>query len=251
MTPQEVYAVWAPDESPWSAWAKPVLFTAVGRVTPLEPLPLPDALPWAAGASRYTAIVVDLPGEEAVLTGLALARQGYRPVPLFNGCLAPGMIVDVSAAAAALLAGTETLRRLTLPRDAPPVFLLDSRRRAGGAEVAPGLYDNRWAVVPQDMPSGNRLRAGGVESVIVRAAAIDDDLAHILCRYQEAGLRMLHASAGDAPPAPVRVSEPSRFRSLWYRIGVLAGLRRNPAGGFGALVPLPSASGGAHHGGFG
>jgi hypothetical protein len=243
MTPADAYALWAPDESPWSAWAKPVLFTALGRVTPPTEWLLPQDLAWAPTASARTAIVVDLPGAEAVWTGLALAGQGYRPVPLFNGCLAPAMLVDVAPTAAALLAGCAVLRELTVPRAAPPAFLLDSRRRENAQRARPGEFDNRWAVVPQDMPSGNCLRTAGITAVGVRAARIQDDLTHILCRYQQAGLRLLHGTDDLSAAQPLTVEPPSRFRSLWYCIGVFAGLRRNSAGGFGAVVPQPSSAG--------
>jgi len=243
MTPEETYAVWAPDDSRWSAWAKPVLFTALARVTPLAEMALPETLPWAPPAGRG-AVVVDLPGAAAVLAGLALARQGYRPVPLFNGCLASAMIVDVMPLAAALLAGTEVLRGLSLPREAPPAFLLDSKRREGQCAVKPGLFDNRWAVVPQDMPSGTHLRAAGIEAVIVHCDRVAEDLTHILCRYQQAGLRLERVAEGATAAEPLAVSAPRRFHSLLYRFAVLARFRRNSAGGFGAVIPQPSSGGG-------
>ena len=72
-----------------------------------------------------------------------------------------------------------------------------------------------------------------------------NDLAHILLRWQEAGIRILGCEAsGDKQPEPVQVEKPNNFRALWYRAMVLAGLRRNSAGGFGAIVPEPSSSGG-------
>ena len=243
MTPEEVYALWAPDESPWSAWAKPVLFTALGRVTPSAELLLPQALAWAPSASARVAVVVDLPGAEAVCMGLALAQQGYRPVPLFNGCLAAAMLVDVAPVAAALLAGVAVLRELPLSSAAPPAFLLDSRRRENAQTARPGEFDNRWAVVPQDLPSGNHLRAAGITGVMVRAARIQDDLTHILCRYQQGGVRLLHSAADETAAEALIVQPPSRFRSLWYCLGVFAGLRRNSAGGFGAIVPQPGSAG--------
>jgi hypothetical protein len=243
MTPEEVYALWAPDESPWSAWAKPVLFTALGRVVAPTLLPLPPDLTWAPAAAARTVVVVDLPGADAVWAGLALARQGFRPVPLFNGCLAPAMLVDVAPVAAALLAGCAVLREVVLADAAPPAFLLDSRRRENSNRARPGEFDNRWAVVPQDMPSGTHLRAAGITTVMVRAARIQEDLAHILCRYQQAGVRLLHGADDAIPAEPLTVEPPSRFRSLWYCLGVFAGLRRNSAGGFGAVVPQPSSAG--------
>jgi hypothetical protein len=49
----------------------------------------------------------------------------------------------------------------------------------------------------------------------------------------------------------VTVAKPKRFRSIWYRLLAIAGLRRNSAGGFGSVVPQPSSSGGGgYRGGF-
>ena len=147
MMPEEVYDLWAPESSPWSAWAKPVLFAALNRVSAPPELVLPEDLAWVPDSTARTAVVVDLPGEAAVLTGLALARRGYQPVPLFNGCLASGMVVDVAPLAAALLGGAERLRHQPPAKAVPPAFLLDSRRREGKEQVRPGRFDNRWAVV--------------------------------------------------------------------------------------------------------
>jgi len=54
-------------------------------------------------------------------------------------------------------------------------------------------------------------------------------------------------AAREPPYADARalvVTPPSRFRSFLYRVIVMAGLRRNSAGGFGSVVPDPSTAGG-------
>jgi len=48
----------------------------------------------------------------------------------------------------------------------------------------------------------------------------------------------------DFPPRPVEIQKPSRFRSAMYRMLAMVGLRRNSAGGFGAIVPIPGQGGG-------
>jgi hypothetical protein len=48
----------------------------------------------------------------------------------------------------------------------------------------------------------------------------------------------------SGPPEKLAVPKPGNFRSLWYRMRVLMGLARNSVGGFGAIVPQPSSSGG-------
>ena len=58
------------------------------RVLAFHPHPLG---PPAAG--KFV-LIADLPGEDAVHLGLALASRGYRPVPLFNACTGPGELIN-------------------------------------------------------------------------------------------------------------------------------------------------------------
>ena len=80
----EIFRIWAPPESPWSPWAKPVLFSFMDSAFGV---PHVRSIVFDGGwvpAPGSTAIVVDLPGEEGVMWGLKLAGLGYRPVPLYN-----------------------------------------------------------------------------------------------------------------------------------------------------------------------
>lgn len=256
MKPTELYKIWAPDGALWSDWAKPVLFARNpmigGNVDPAAELAALD-LGWVPAADQATAIILDLPRAVPVWWGLALSQRGYRPVPLFNGVCEPLTtqlpLVDVKPIIWALNEGTGILMATQLPLAAPPVFLLDSNRMAGGNLAAPGRFDNRWWVFPQDFPSANFLQAQGIRSVILGqqvAAPPQRDLAHVLLRWQEAGIPILAAglTGSAAPPRPIQVFRPDKFRSLWYRALALVGLRRNSTGGFGAVVPEPGSSGG-------
>ena len=81
-----LYREWAPPADPWSPWVKPSLFatiTATGKPLPWEESQRIDTF-WARAMMSQTAIVVDLPGIESLHTAVALAREGYRPVPLYN-----------------------------------------------------------------------------------------------------------------------------------------------------------------------
>ena len=72
-----------------------------------------------------------------------------------------------------------------------------------------------------------------------------NDLAHVLLRWQEAGIQILSWKLNEqTAPAPIRCNGPPRFRALWYQALALAGLRRNSTGGFGGVVPEPSSGGG-------
>ena len=275
MKPSELYKLWAPEDSIWSKWAKPVLFademitragpnpaaastniflpsvrddmTGRDEPDPAAPAPLLSA-DLAPAADGGTAIILDLPGAGAVQQGLALSQRGFRPVPLFNGVAGPSALINVAPIIFALQAAADALAGLQLPAGAPPVFLLDVLRSGGGASARPGMFDNRWYAFPQDFPSANFLRSRGIGAVVLgQAGAVlpQNDLAHVLLRWQEAGLNLFSWKLNDqTPPAPLQVQRPARFRALWYQALALAGLRRNSTGGFGGVVPEPSSGGG-------
>lgn len=234
----ELYALWSPPESRWSVWSKPVLFANA----PVRPSGKQPELPGISGLHRLrdAAVIVDVPGAYSVLLGLALAQIGFQPVPLYNSAASAGQVVQMDDIADMLAWGPAFLRQKTLKSDTPPVFLLNSDRldHSGGANI-PGRFDNRWAVVPQDMPSAAFLKAAGLTRVVVVSSAKHTDLAHILYSYARAGLKIERAATPNNTPTEFQVQRPMGFRSLWYRLGVFAGLRRNAAGGFGALVPDP------------
>jgi len=238
----DCFAVWAPETSFWSQWAKPVLFASVPMLStdPVSPAALETVVglpqPW-----DQSAVLVDLPGELAVRFGLALAVYGFRPVPLFNGTAGPNPVVPVDGIQHALGGGVEVLRRTTIAPDARPVFLVDADRgRPIGAEE-PGRYDNRWVVLPQDFPSATLLLSHGIKDVtLVRQRSLipDQDLTHVLLRWKQGGVRLraIGLETGEVNE-DLSLAVPSGFRSLWYGAIALMGLRRNNAGGFGSLVP--------------
>src|SRR5690348_13517799 len=93
MTPEELYAVWAPVESVWSPWVIPVPFAQLycpGEG--MEEAALPK-VPTFVGLDAAMATVVDLPGGDAVRYGIALAYIGLRPVAVFDGSPGPFSIV--------------------------------------------------------------------------------------------------------------------------------------------------------------
>lgn len=256
MTPEELFAIWAPEDSVWSPWAKPVCFvqpwlanagTASANPVeqPMDWMHLPcDGIPLAGD----TALVVDLSGEVSAAYGVALAGRGYCPVPLFNACSGPAELVPIQPILAALRHGARDLAHApSRPPAAPPAFLLDANRQRGAHEVRPGRFDNRSLLFPQDFPSATFLRAQGIQQVLVLQvdrSPIAEDLAHVLLRWQQAGLTILRCvPLLREPPEPCRVKRPPSFRSAWYRAMAVMGLRRNSAGGFGSVVPMPSSGG--------
>jgi hypothetical protein len=278
---REAYARWAPSESPWSPWAKPTLFAQVAPRTDREPpkasdpssplaqfvsstvparpsrvLPLGEQqLVHLPSADGKTLIVAELPGLNTVELALMLAKQGYRPVPLFNATRNTNAEVPLDDLILAMIAVTDELAFVNIPIQAPPLFMLDAGRKGQRREPPPGTFDNRSIVFPQDFPSGNLLLSMGIENAMVVVngkTTMADDLAHVLRRWQESGMTILHDNIDTPnPPEVFDVPRPSRFRNLFYRILAGIGLKRNSAGGFGARVPVPSEGGSGRGYGFG
>lgn len=248
MTPQQCYDAWAPADSPWSPWVKPVLFALSDSPEmynqPSQELEVPE-LPWRQHVSR-DAVVVDLPGRASLCIGVALARAGHRPVPLFNGATANNEVVPTVDLGRSLRRATHLISSLRFAPDAPPVFMLDSRRNKPDRSPQPRDFDNRWLTFPQDFPSAHLLRGAGVQGAVVvvaDGARLSEDLCHVLRRWEEGGLAIRRLDENAAAPAPISVPKPSLFRSLLYRTLTLIGFRRNSAGGFGSVIPEPSQGG--------
>ncbi|WP_043584698.1 hypothetical protein [Geminisphaera colitermitum] len=272
MTNRELFRIWAPADSVWSPWAKPVLFADMSANPPSSgqpfavalPPPDPGVLAWLAAArSGRTAVVLDLPGVQTVERALQFAARGFRPVPLFNTTNGVNACVPVADLVRRLVDAGPVLTSLPqpFPPDAPPVFMLDANRNPSRAP-SPGDYDNRWVVFPQDFPSADFLKRNGITAVLLwsdKPGAPRSGLDHVLVRWQDAGLALYEhiddmlsvqtfASPPPAPdiasprlPAILRVARPRAYRSLWQRWLVALGLRRSSAGGFGGVVPQPSS----------
>ncbi len=270
MTPEQLYAIWAPPDSIWSPWVLPVPFAELTcRDTP-APAQMPQfSLEWVReGVERNFAIVADLPGADAIHYGLALAELGFRPIPVIDGSPGPSLgamippdlsvplgralrspsVVDMRGLLLALCQGARPLQLAELAPDAPPAFLVDSKRMTGVPYFDATAFDNRWMVFPQDFPSARLLLARGIKRLIFVHDTFQsqppEDLAHILLRWQEAGIAVESKSArfGESL-VPIHVRRPYRFRAAWYRALAVLGLRRNDAGGFGGYPPSPSSGG--------
>jgi hypothetical protein len=243
-----LFRVWAPTGGAWSLWVRPVLFAQMAPfvdATPDEMVPwLSQDVSWAPNQSDRAVLVIDLRGQESLCVGLVLAGRGYRPVPLYNVCTGPDEVIIMDGIINRLIKGTHYLESLALPLDAPPTFLLDARRMSPSDPVRPGSFDNRWKVFPQDFPSARLLADRGFERVLLiqrGRGQPQEDLAHVLRRWQEAGL-VIECLDRDSPGPPVRltVEQPPWYREIWYRLQAVLGLRRGTAGGFGGIVPRPS-----------
>lgn len=250
MKPSELFERWAPSDGAWSDWAKPVLFAsgvadeaarsawlearqrAHGRFSPPRP--------------GDVALVLDLPGADSLAIALECADVGYRPVPLYNSTMGPNAVVPNEPIRAGLELGLDELASARLHSDAAPAFVLDSRRTKG--DPKPKSFDNQWVTFPQDFPSAAVLGSRGIRRVVLvqdGASVPQTDLAHVLLRWQRAGIAIAHVDLASSSHEPVelRVSPPGLFRALFHRVFARLGLRRNSAGGFGAVVPEAASHG--------
>jgi hypothetical protein len=259
MNKEEIYSAWAPSSSRWSTWAKPVLFAHLHLLRDAPAIDVVGDTSWSPPAHARIALVLDLSGAEGVRMGVGLAQKGYRPVPLYDAipCPLPESVinppaihhtaVDVLPIASALRNGATQLTGLQIFADAPPAFLLDSRRRGTAQNMSPGDFDNRSVCYTTDFPSANFLLAAGIQKVLlVQETALEplSDLAHVLRRWQDGGIKLERIRL--QPPSPVEpftVSRPSWFGAMFARVLIGLGLRRAGGGGFGAWVPEPSSGG--------
>ncbi len=253
MNAKALFLGWARPDSVWSRWTKPVLFTQLepnyspdtvpDMTTPVDLRSVPDPT-----SPDKTAIIVNLPGADGVEVGLNLAKRGYFPVPLYNCTNGLVPAVPVHAIISRLVSGVDILQGLQFDPTAPPAFLLDSNRVKGLLPPTPGTFDNRWVVFPQDFPSATFLGSQQIRQVLLiqNGTQLDDDLAHVLVTWQKAGINLVNKDiANVGMPTPLTARLPSGF-SLWYRALILLAIqqRRSNAGGFGAIIPIPSSGGG-------
>jgi hypothetical protein len=236
-----------------------VLFAHLDAVVAAPELPAPpDNISWCPPVENQVPVVVDLPGAESVMMGIALAERGYRPVPLYNAVPLPAgqpildpltrrnvAAVNVLEIIAALRSETGKLAGLQIPLAAPPAFLLDSNRQGPGLGMAPGEFDNRSVCFTTDFPSANFLLAHGFQRALLvqkMRADLPSDLAHVLRRWQEGGIAPeLKPLDSPMPPERLEVPRPSWYGAMFQRALAALGLRRATGGGFGAWVPESSA----------
>jgi hypothetical protein len=254
----DVHRAWARPEGRWSPWVKPILFA--GFADPLEPRPLDPPPAWLeaaviepllappagapyrhAGALVDTAIVIDLPSASGTLLGVALARHGFAPVPLYNGLWDEAAVIDTLPIMNALVDGADTVR--DVPGDAPPAFLLDADRHGRGRPVEIGDFDNRWFTAPTDFPSAGVLWGAGIRRLVLIQRGDPwpaADLAPTLLSFQQRGMRLFLARPETgAPIAPLTSMRPPWPTRLWHALGRLS-FRRRADGAFGDRVPRPS-----------
>lgn len=194
MTNKECYRIWAPCGKKWSDWVRPVPFIAAQANVKgyhLGELSIP-MIDFIDESFHQAVIIVDLPGDESVEMGLALAKIGYRPVPVYNGTIEQEnarATVDNQTVGAALLWGAEVLKEIEIAEDALPAFLID-KNRLHRFKVDAGVFDNSWDVYPQDLPSADYFLQNGIHKIVVISDSMSKDLKVIFRKFKKKNIQI-------------------------------------------------------------
>ncbi|MBQ7832290.1 MAG: hypothetical protein IJ336_01780 [Lachnospiraceae bacterium] len=216
MTDKEIYRIWAPLGKRWSEWVRPVPFVEIHEHSKaysltLHDVPVPDL---SEDKFKDAAIIVDLPGAESVEAGLAYAKLGYRPIPLFNGTIEQSgarTTVDNQSVGMALVEGVKVVRELDLKEEALPVFMLDSNR-LHRHRIDVTVFDNSWDIYAHDMPSADYFIKNNIHKIVVVGDFIGRDLRKILYGFQKKKLEIWFAK-DDNEPKKIKVRKP-----LWEEV---------------------------------
>lgn len=201
MDNKEIYKIWAPNDSKWSPWVRPVPFIKSkyeNHVYGYCNYIIPNII-YVKELQKDTALFIDLPGTESVNEGLALATIGYQPIPIYNGSKEQANVastVDNHSIENALEWGALILRDIKLPKDTSPAFLLDSNRM-NRWKINPSVFDNSWDIYPQDIPSYKYFLENGINKIIVRGIRFEKDLQKILYKYQANNIKIYFTNGYD------------------------------------------------------
>ena len=250
ITKEEALKIWAPAQSRWSPWVKPVLFAFMdGQFAPSHPLNLKIDLDWLP-KEKDTTVILNLSREDGVLWGIELAKQQYQPIPLYNALpfppstkmtprSRPVTTVAVEPILAALYEGSAVLQQIQLANNAPPAFLLDADRDLAHADAVPGVFENRSVCFSTDFPSPEFLSMHGIRKAILVQSEneIARDLNRAILPWQEHGIQIFRKSPSQkGAPEHIALKRRSAFYSVWDRLRIIFGLRREELGAFGGML---------------
>ena len=203
MTNKEIYKIWAPDKKRWVDWVRPVPFINIDDSSSRK-----EFIDYRIPSINYlkevlndTALIIDIPGIDSIKEGIALAKLGYRPIPIFNGTNPP--IGTISTTNNQIIKplfiwGAFELKNIKLKNDAPPVFLLD-QNRLNRYKINNGIFDNSWDIYDGDLPSPKYLLENGINKIIVRSNFQAKDLQKILYKWQKNNIKIFFTNGYEEP----------------------------------------------------
>ena len=194
MTGKDLFKIWAPIGAKWVNWVRPVPFINIneqfeGYESGEFVIP---KINYMSKVKLNTAIIVDLPGNTSIKEGLAIAKFGFRPVPIYNGIdeqEGAMATVDNKIVKIGLIKGALELKKMQFDKDAPPVFLLDSNRM-NRYKINPSVFDNSWDIYAQDIPSAEYFLKNDIRNIIIRGNCIQKDLKKVLYPFQKKGINI-------------------------------------------------------------
>lgn len=195
MTGRDIYEVWAPEGARWVEWVRPVPFYGIDenfKKYDLLDFIIPNISYYVTDNLKHTAIIIDLSGNEGIKEGLALAKLGFRPIPIYNGTVGQkGVIstVDNTSIKIGLIKGALELKKMNISNIAMPAFLLDSNR-TNRFKMDDSIFDNSWDVYGQDIPSAEYFLKNDIKKIMVRAEFLQKDLKKILYQFQNKGIKI-------------------------------------------------------------
>jgi len=211
MKGKEIFKIWSPPKAKWVEWVRPVPFIAINyshKTNIAINFTIPN-INYIDKIEQNTAIILDLSGYDGIKEGIALAKLGFRPIPLYNGtneqqgAMALVYNHDIENA---LILGAAELKKLEIPSNAPPAFLIDSNR-THRYKMNVSIFDNSWDIYEQDMPSAKYFLNNNINKIIVRSEIIQKDLAKILYNFQKQGI-MIFITNGYEEPKTVLIKKP-------------------------------------------
>lgn len=211
MTGIDIFKIWAPTEANWVDWVRPVPFVSIdNRFEAYEvgDFTIPN-ISYIKELKKDTAIIIDLPGNESIKEGLATAKLGFRPIPIYNGTdeqKGAMATVDNHSIKIGLIKGAKELQKIKISNDAPPTFLLDSNRM-NRFKMNVSVFDNSWDIYAQDFPTAEYFLKNGINKIIVRGEKIQKDLRKILYKFQKKEIKILFTN-GYEEPKEVKIRKP-------------------------------------------
>lgn len=213
MNNKEVYKIWAPTGAKWVDWVRPVPFIMINEKLVTDEVydfSIPNIY-YMNELDSKTALFIDTQGYTGIKEGIALAKIGYRPIPVYNGTYAPnGSASNVNSIGIsfALAWGANKLKDIEIKQDAMPAFLLDSNRMSFIKKDV-SIFDNSWDLYHQDVPSGKYLKENGIEKVLVKGERFNRDLKKLLYNYQKVGIKIFYTD-GYSEKKLVKLRRPAK-----------------------------------------
>ena len=214
MTGKEIYKIFAPQNTKWTEWVRPVPFVGIDTYNRKSTRILSDKkITFIDGYYNDTVIFIDLPNIESIEFGISLANIGYRPIPIFNGTdeqdNSPST-TNTYLVEEGLIIGAEKLKNIKIKEDANPEFLLDNHR-LNRYRKSEKIFDNSWDLYGQDIPSYKYFKDNNIDKIIVIGERIEKDLRKIFFKFQNANIKF-YITDGYSPLKQVNLKKTLKER---------------------------------------